>query len=407
MEYPFDGIRVIDAASFLAAPGAATVLADFGADVIKVEPLSGDGYRTLAGSHPVDYNWQLTSRNKRGLALDLGRPEARMIMHDLIRGADVLIVNLFERQLARFGLDYATVQALNPRLVYAHMSGYGTEGADAETRAFDSTAWWARTGLMDIARGQGVAPAQGAPGFGDHSTAMALFGAIAMALYRRERTGEGGHVASSLLASGAWANGMQVQGAIAGFDLSERRQRKGWVNPFSSVYGTADGRFVIFAIPNAAREWPRLCEALGHPEWLDDPRFVDVRSIMRARETVVGLIQAVTGSLALDELVARLRAGEITFSVVNQLGEVIEDPQLLDNGILVATDSSDPRYRLTVSSPVSMRGARKRSHGPAPEVGEHSREILRALGRSETEIDRLVASGVVGVNSPQGAAAGT
>ncbi|MFB3104968.1 MAG: CoA transferase, partial [Pseudomonadales bacterium] len=142
MDLLFADLKVIDAASYLAGPGAATVMADYGADVIKVEPLSGDGYRTLAGNSRTDPNWQLTSRNKRSIALDLTKKDGRGVLQRLLEDADVLIVNFFDDQLERFGIDYASVKRLNPRLIYARMSGYGTKGDEARTRGFDSTAWW-------------------------------------------------------------------------------------------------------------------------------------------------------------------------------------------------------------------------------------------------------------------------
>lgn len=402
MTFPFEGIRVIDAASFLAGPGAATVLGDFGADVIKVEPLGGDGYRTLSGNYVVDYHWQLTSRNKRSVALDVASPEGQKILHALIREADVFLVNLFPRQLARYGLRFEDLQPMNPRLVYAQMSGFGTEGPDAERRAFDSTAWWARSGMADIVRDQGQPPVMGVPGFGDHSSAMSLFGAIAMALYARERTGEGGKVSTSLLANGIWANGMQVQGAIAGFDLAALRQEKGWLNPFTSVYATADDRFVILGVTNPMKEWRNLCAAMGHPEWPEEPRFADFRSIMRHRRDLIALIQACTVALPLAELTATLDRHDITYGVVSQLSELVEDPQLKEAGILVPTGSDDEYYQWTVTNPIRMAGSARRDAGDCPGVGEHSAEILAELGLSRSEIEGLAEQGIVGLGGPEG-----
>lgn len=402
MEFPFEGIRVVDAASFLAGPGAATVLGDFGASVIKVEPLSGDGYRTLSGNYVVDYHWQLTSRNKRSVALDISRPEGQDIVRALVRDADVFLVNFFPRQLARYGLRYEDLAPDNPRLIYAHMSGYGTDGPDAERRAFDSTAWWARSGMMDIVRDPGQPPVMGVPGFGDHTSAMSLFGAIAMALYTRERTGRGGQVATSLLANGIWANGMQVQGAIAGFDLAALRQEKGWLNPFTSVYGTGDGRHVLLGITNPAKEWPSLCAAMGHPEWREDPRFADLRTLMRNRRELIALIAGVTGNLTLRDLVEILDSHDITYGVVSRLAEVVRDPQLKEAGILVPTGAEDEYYQWTVTNPIRMAGAARRDTGPSPGVGEHSASVLTELGLSGDEIESLAERGIVGLGGPEG-----
>jgi crotonobetainyl-CoA:carnitine CoA-transferase CaiB-like acyl-CoA transferase len=402
VDYLLNDLKVIDAASFLAGPGAATVMADYGADVIKVEPLGGDGYRTLAGNYRTDYNWQLTSRGKRSLALDLASAQTRQAMARLIESADVLIVNFFDDQLSRFQLDYESVRALNPRLIYARMSGYGTEGDEARRRGFDSTAWWARTGLMDMVRDQGQAPVMGAPGFGDHSSAMSLFGAIMLGLYRRQLTGKGCAVESSLLANGIWANGMQVQGAIAGFDVAERRQAKGWLNPFTSVYCTKDDRYLLFALINATREWPGLCAALEHPEWQQDERFQNFSDMMKHRHALKDLITEALGSATLAELAPRLAAQSLTFSIVQNLREVVADPQARANGILLETGSKDPDYQLTVDTPLRLQEESKRPPEMAPQLGEHSLEVLAELGFTSAQNQALVDAGVVRDGKPSG-----
>lgn len=388
-----DGLKVIDAASFLAGPGAATVLADYGADVIKIEPFEGDGYRTLSKPWRTDYNWQLTSRNKRSLALNLSMEEGRSVMQRLLADADVLVLNFFDDQLERYGLTAEAVHALNPRLIYARITAFGSSGPEARKRGFDSTGWWARTGLMDMVRDKGQPPVMGAPGFGDHSTALSLFGAIMLGLYRRELTGEGGVVETSLLANGLWANGMQIQGAVAGFDLGSLRQEKGLLNPLTSVYRTADDRYLLFAIINAGREWPGLCRGLGREDWLTD--YPDVRSIMKARERLRAEIAEIVGGWTLAEARAVLDAAEITYSLVQNLDEVMADPQARAAGFIVETGSDDPDYQLTVANPVILSDEVRRSHGPAPDVGEHSRVILGEAGFSESEIDALIDAGAV------------
>lgn len=392
-ELLLSGIRVIDAASFLAGPGAATVLGDYGAEVIKVEPFSGDGYRQLSKPWRTDYNWQLTSRNKRSIAVDLNQEEGRGILHRLLNSADVLVLNFFGDQLERYDLTYERVKALNPRLIYARLSAFGTTGPDARKRGFDSTGWWARTGLMDLVRDKGQAPVMGAPGFGDHSTAMSLFGAIMLGLYRRERTGAGCAVETSLLANGIWANGMQVQGAIAGFDLGAIRQEKGLLNPMTSVYETADGRFLLFAMINAVREWPALCSALGREDW--QATYPDVRSILKARELLKAEIAGIIRTFTLEQACRVLNESGITFSVVQNLEDVINDEQARAAGHVVETGSADPDYPLTVASPIQMAEAAKRSTGPAPEIGQHSREVLLETGFTAEEVQGLFDQGVV------------
>jgi len=400
VEYLFSDLKVIDAASFLAGPGAATVLADFGADVVKVEPTGGDGYRRLAGNYVVDYNWLLTSRNKRSIGLDIASVEGREVLQKLILEADVLLVNFRADQMKRFNLEYETLKTVNPRLIYAHMTGYGTEGEEADRRAFDATAWWARSGLMDQVRDKGQAPVVGSPGFGDHATAMSMFGAIMMGLYRREKTGEGSYVTTSLAANGVWANGMQLQGVIAGFDLGRLRQEKGWLNPFSSVYETSDGRFVIFAIVDPVKEWKNLCTALDRLDWITDERFRDLRTMMKNRRELKAMMQDIIGELQLSELVHRLDSHDVTFGVVQQGPEVVADPQLIANEIIVPTGSDDPLYQWTVASPIKLKEAQKKQPIRAPDIGQHSREVLAELGFAEDEIDRLIDQGVVTESGP-------
>ena len=200
---------------------------------------------------------------------------------------------------------------------------------------------------------------------------------------------------SSLAANGAWANGMQLQGRIAGFDMTERRQSGAWTSPFTSVYATADGRHLLLAIVNPGREWPRLAQALVAPEWLTDQRFGDLRTLMKHRRELKALVAERFAGLTLDEACERLDAEDITYSPVARLEDVIDDPQLRANDIVVDTGSDDPSYRHTIASPIQLSAEAKRTPGPAPVVGQHSREILAELGWDEVRIDEALSAGVV------------
>src|ERR1700761_8341738 len=214
----FEGLKVLDCASFIAAPAAATVLSDFGAEVIKIEPPgSGDPYRNLPNlpGYPVsahNYAWLLEGRNKRSLALDLSKPEGQAVLHRLAAEADVFITNFPPAVRERLGISYAELAPLNQRLIYASFTGYGEKGEEANKPGFDSNAYWARSGLMDLVRADTTTtPARSVAGMGDHPCAMALYGAVVTALYQREKTGKGSHVASNLMAKGIWANGVLAQ----------------------------------------------------------------------------------------------------------------------------------------------------------------------------------------------------
>ena len=395
MEHFLEDIVVVDAATFLAGPGAATILGDFGAKVIKIEPPGGDGYRALVGRYPVPYHWLLTSRNKQSLALDLSKDAGQALMHQLIAKADVMTTNFMRSQLERYQMNYSTLQAINPQLIFAHITGYGDAGSEADRRAFDVTGWWARSGMMEFVRDPNQTPLMPAPGMGDHSTATALFGAIMSGLYKRERTGDGCHVSTSLAANGVWANGMALQGVVAGNDLAEHRQKTGWVNPLSTAYGCGDGSYLVLTMINTQREYPQLCEALGHLEWLQDERFADIRQAMRNRDLLQQMISDAFTQLTFTQAAQRLDAQGITYSKVQTMTEVLADEQLRAAGIVVETGDSQGDFDLTIANPINMVGEAKKHPQRAPDIGADSLSVLRDLDFAETYIQELLSTGVV------------
>ena len=389
------GVKVIDAASYVAGPAAATVMGDHGASVIKIEPPSGDAYRGLAGRYRTDYNWQLTSRNKRSIALDLRSEQGQEILLSLVDSADVLLVNFNAEQLKKYRLEYEYLKTRNPSLIFAQVTAYGNRGPEAGRRGFDVAAWWARSGIMDMMKPLGGPPINGVGGVGDHASAMSLFGAIMMALYRREKTGQGSHVSTSLAANGVWCNGMHIQGAIAGFDLAAILEEKGYRSPFFVPYKTRDKRYIILVGPAPKREWPRLCQALSREEWLSDPRFTDMRSVMHRRDEVREMLAKEFARHNLTALVRTLDKADVTYSVVEKVQDVLRDAHLIENEVLIRTESDDPDYQWTVNSPIEVAGVSKQLKSEAPTVGQHTRQILMEAGFDEAEIDKLLASGVV------------
>jgi len=262
----FSGVKVVDIASFIAGPAAATVLSDYGADVIKVEPPRvGDPQRYLDKAPPnpsseLHYAWELTNRNKRGIALDLKSPEASEILRRLVQWADVLVTNYPPKVRHPLGLSYESIAPLNPRLIYADITGYGAKGPEADKPGFDVTAYWARTGLMDVVHDADSAPTLSLPAMGDHATAVGLFAAIVTALYVRERTGKGGHATTSLIAAGAWAAGLWVEGALHGARFYGQHNRKAPTNALVNPYRTSDGRWLMLCLFQD-KDWPGV--ALG------------------------------------------------------------------------------------------------------------------------------------------------
>ena len=396
----FSGLRVIDCASFIAAPAAATVLGDFGADVVKIEPPgAGDAYRNLGAlpglpDSPHDYAWLLTGRNKRSLALDLKAEEGRAVLHRLVRDADVFITNYPRGVRHRLGIAADDLTPLNPRLVYAAFSAYGETGDEAEKTGFDSTAYWARSGLMDIVRADHAAPpARSAPGMGDHPSAMGLFGAIVTALYRRERTGQGGVVHSSLLANGLWANGFYAQAQLCGATIHPRLPRDQVPNAVSNHYRTRDGRWFMLVMLNEERQFRPFCAALGRPELADDPRFAEIPARRENARTLVGILDAAFGERDLAEWLPVMQRAGITFGLVATLDDIPRDRQARAIEALTPFAGSE---MLTVMSPFQIEGERKVPPRKGADVGEHSAEVLAEAGYDADEIERLRGLGVVG-----------
>src|SRR5471030_229446 len=265
----FEGLKVLDCASFIAAPAAATVLSDFGAEVIKIEPPGlGDPYRNLPKlpgypASPHNFAWMLESRNKRSLALDLSKPEGQAVLHRLVAETDVFITNYPPAVRDRLGIAYAELAPLNARLIYASFTGYGEKGDEANKPGFDSNAYWARSGLMDLVRADtGTTPARSVAGMGDHPCAMAFYGAIVTALYKRERSGKGSHVSSNLMANGVWASGVLAQAKLCGAKFGERRSREHALNAVTNHYKCKDGRWLMLSLLNEDRQWPILARCL-------------------------------------------------------------------------------------------------------------------------------------------------
>ncbi len=396
----FAGLRVIDCASFIAAPAAATVLGDFGADVIKIEPPgTGDAYRNLGALPGLpdsehDYAWMLTGRNKRSLALDLKAEQGRGVLHRLVRGADVFITNYPRGVRHRLGIAAEDLMPLNPRLIHAAFSAYGETGEEAEKSGFDSTAWWARSGLMDLVRADHtVPPARSAPGMGDHPSAMGLFGAIVTALYRRERTGKGGAVHSSLLANGLWANGFHVQAQLCGARIHPRPPREEIPNAVSNQYRTRDGRWFMLVMLNEERQFRPFCAALGRPELADDPRFAAIPDRRANARALVGVLDAAFAERDLADWLPVMHQAGVTFGLVATLDDVSRDAQARAIEAITPFAGNDI---LTVMSPFHIEGERKTPPRMAPEVGAHSADVLAEAGYDAAEIERLRGLGVVG-----------
>jgi formyl-CoA transferase len=396
----FEGLKVLDCASFIAAPAAATVLGDFGAQVIKIEPPgSGDPYRNLPNLpgyplSPHNFAWLLESRNKRSLALDLSKGEGREVLYRLVAEADVFITNFPPAVRRRLGITWEELQPLNARLVYASFTGYGEKGAEADKPGFDSNAYWARSGLMDLVRAdENTTPARSVAGMGDHPCAMAFYGGIVTALYKRERTGKGSHVSSNLMANGIWAAGVLAQAKLCGAKFQQRRPRERALNAVTNHYRCKDARWLILSLLNEERQWPTLARCLGREDLITDERFL-TRADRHARSLeLIKIFDEVFATKELAEWRQILDGNGLVFGVVGILDDLPTDRQMIDNDVLLPFEGDQ---LLTISSPIWIDGSRKTAPRHPPHIGEHSDEVLREAGYDEAAIQQFRAAGAVG-----------
>ncbi|MFT3778942.1 MAG: CoA transferase [Ottowia sp.] len=395
----FKGLKVIDCGSFIAAPVAATMLGDFGADVIKVEPPGvGDPYRATykAPGMPVSdqpYNWLLDNRGKRSLALDLRQPEGQEVLHRLAAGADVFITNYPLAVRRKLGLDAARIRALNPRLIYASFTGYGETGAEVNKPGFDLTAYWARSGLMATVRTDAkTPPARGVTGMGDHPSGTSLFAAILLGLLQRERTGQGTQVGSSLLANGMWSNGVMAQAALCGGRYVPRPPRDQLPNALVGYYRCGDDRWFVLVSSNEERDWPLMARCLGQPELVDDPRFATQAGRYAHSRELIAIFDAAFASRDRDEWRRRLDEAGIVFECIAELADIPHDAQMREAGVVVPfEDDGQP----TIASPMYVEGAPKRPPRKPAALGQHNEELLREAGYDDAAIARLRAARVV------------
>jgi len=398
-ERVFDGLKVIDCASFIAGPAAATVMSDFGAEVIKIEPPGvGDPYRRRA-TPPIgpglksNPGFELDGRNKKSLALDLRSSAGQAVLRRLASNTDVFITNYPPPVRRRLGITYDDLAPLNERLIYASFSGYGEVGPEADKPGFDATAWWARTGLMHLVRaGEEATPARSLTGMGDHPSAMATYGAIVTALYQRERTGKGGYVGSSLLANGLWANGCAVQAALCGEKVVPQPPRERGLNALRVHYRCRDGHWLLLSIAADEWRWEKFRECLG-ASVLSEPRFARHEDREANAHELIAILDEVFATKDFAEWRPILEAAGIIFGIVAKMEDIADDAQILASEALVqfAGDST-----LTVNSPFWVGGQEKVRPRRAPAVGDHSEEVLRQAGYPDAEIKALRAEGVIG-----------
>lgn len=400
MTGPLSGVKVVELGVWVAGPAAGGILADWGAEVVKIEPPGvGDPARTFArmlgGDLPFNPPFEMDNRGKRSIVIDLGHAEGRELARELLEGADVFLTNIRRGGLVRAGLDPATLLARQPRLVYGAISGYGFAGAEADRPAYDIAAYWSRSGVASMLTRPGEAPPFQRGGMGDHSAGLSLAAGISAALFARERTGKGQLVSTSLLRQGVYTLSFDMSIALR-FGVSVGvADRSTMGNPCINCYRDAAGQWFWIVGLEGDRHWPPLARAVGHPEWIDDPRFATLETRAQNAAPLIAMLDEIFASKSREEWAKIFETEQdLWWAPVQSLDDVIADEQVRAAGGFVDVPD-EGSTTLLPATPVDFGDSPLAPRAMAPAQGQHTDEILAELGRDSDAVGALRERGIV------------
>ena len=397
-EQPLKGVKVVELASWLMAPVASAILADCGAEVIKIENLAGDPMRgvTASGAFPfaeINYGLELGNRGKKSIAIDIKTQKGREILYKLVETADVFITNLRYPALQRAKVDYQSLSKVNPRLVYAWGSGYGQEGPNRDQAAFDELAFWARGGFMGVLGQPEGCPVPLHGAMGDLATGAIFVGAIMMALFHRERTGVGQEVTTSLYNCGIWINGFDIQiGLVTGQDVHQS-SRLNPGNPLYNIYQAKDGKWLQFVFLESDRYWSTFCHAIGREELISEFDSHEKRCQNSAK--LVSIFDEVFASKTRKAWEQTFSQYDLPWAVAASVSDVIDDPQAKDNNYFVEIEHPTGKRMRIINTPYKFSKTPVGVRGAAPVLGQHTEEVLLEIGYTWEEMVELKEKGVI------------
>jgi len=396
-----DGIKVIEHATYMAAPGAGGILSDWGAEVIKIEPPKGDPIRNFFSTIGTDFQdnpvFDFDNRGKKSIVLDTSTPEGQAVLRDLASDADVFLTNVRPGGLSRAELDFENLIKINPKLVYCTLTGYGLEGPDADKPGFDVASFWSRAGVGHLTVPKGQDPFALRTAFGDHTTSMAAAAGICAALVKAQRTGQGQLVEASLLRAALFAMGSDFAIQLFFGRIGSTKSRHEQIQPLMNFFKTKDGSWICIVSRQGNVDWAPLCRVMDRSDLIEDERFTTGKSRRANAAELVTLMDEAFGKYTKAEIAERLDAEAIAWAPVQTLAEVAKDPQVAASGAIqqVPSASGDGTSYASPGSPIRFPGADDGPKGPSPHMGQHSRDVLASLGYDEAKIDELFKGEVV------------
>ena len=397
-----DGIRVIEHATYMAAPGAGGILSDWGADVIKIEPPGGDPIRSFFATIGTDIDvnpvFDFDNRGKKSIQLDTSTEAGQEVVKRLAGSADVFLTNVRPGGLARAGLDFPSLISLNPKLVYCSLTGYGLEGADRDRPGFDIASFWSRSGAAHITLPKGSEPFPIRTAFGDHITSISAAAGICAALLKAHRTGEGQLVEASLLRAALFSLGSDLAIQLYFGRIGSTKSRHEQIQPLANFFKTADGDWLVIVSRQGDGDWPKIARAFGLDNALiDDERFATAKGRRKHSGELVDLLDAGAAQFKTQELADRMDEEQLAWAPVQSLAQVAADPQAAAAGAFVKVPSDthpDGEFK-SPGGPLRFPGADDGPKGPSPKLGEHTDQVLKEIGYSDSDIASLKSEGAL------------